>query len=96
MSRRNGRWNYDDVAWRKLRLLILERDGYACQLRLPGCTLDADQVDHIIRPDDGGPRFDPGNLRAACGRCNKARGGRVGAAITNGGLSRRVPASREW
>jgi 5-methylcytosine-specific restriction endonuclease McrA len=33
-------------AWRALRLRILERDGYRCQV--PGCGRPATEVDHLV------------------------------------------------
>ena len=59
--------------WQKKRLEILERDNYLCRVRGPKCQIHADQVDHIISPDDGGDRFDNSNLRAACHWCNTWR-----------------------
>lgn len=63
--------------WRNIRAEILDRDGHACQIRLPGiCTGKATVVDKIIpaarRPDLATVRS---NLRAACQPCNdhKAR-----------------------
>lgn len=50
-------------AWRKLRLLILKRDGYRCAI--PGCEQRADQVDHI-RPHSLGGSDDPSNLASLC------------------------------
>lgn len=77
------------AAWRKLRLRILARDGYECKIRLPGCTVKATQVDHIIPLEQGGAVLDPSNVRAACGFCNASRaaGGRV---------ARKTRPSREW
>ena len=79
--------------WRKLRPVILERDGYLCQIRGPRCTTEADQVDHIIPWRAGGAMYDPDNLRAACGTCNKGRARRDGVGSTN---NRRPKPSREW
>lgn len=73
--------------WQRVRLMVLERDGWVCQIRLPKCTRRAEQVDHIISWRDGGSKFDPSNLRAACAYCNNARG-RV-KSVT-------APPSREW
>jgi hypothetical protein len=53
----------------KLRYLILERDGFACQCcggKAPNVTL---HVDHIIAVANGGSD-DPENLRAVCITCN--------------------------
>jgi 5-methylcytosine-specific restriction protein A len=84
---------YDSPAWRQVRLVVLERDQYVCQIRGPTCAIAANQVDHIIRPADGGSWYNPDNLRGACAPCNGGRGGKVGAARTN---ARRWKPSREW
>lgn len=69
-----------DDAWirkraiaQKVRLAVLERDGYECRLRLPGCLGRATEVDHIVPRAAGGPVFDLDNLRAACRSCNTRR-----------------------
>lgn len=63
-------------AWRRLRLLVLDRDGWRCQLpTVTGslCGAPASHVDHIVpRKDGGGDGLD--NLRAACPPCNLRRG----------------------
>lgn len=59
--------------WQKKRIEILERDHYACRVRGPRCTGTADQVDHIVPVEDGGPIFEDTNLRAACHWCNTWR-----------------------
>lgn len=99
MSYTVRKWRHNNKLWRDLRPLIFARDGGMCQLRMPGCTLDAQEVDHIIRPEDGGPRYDPSNLRSSCKHCNASRGGTVGARIVNARHHRRhkqVPPSRKW
>jgi 5-methylcytosine-specific restriction protein A len=69
--------------WRQVRLFVLERDGYQCRIRFPGCLGRADQVDHIQPASLGGAHLDPLNLRAACHRCNESRGdGRQGSGAT--------------
>jgi 5-methylcytosine-specific restriction endonuclease McrA len=60
-------------AWRKLRLVVLARDGYTCQLQYPGCTGRATHVDHVLPLRFGGTN-DLANLRAACASCNLRRG----------------------
>jgi 5-methylcytosine-specific restriction protein A len=87
---------YNTPAWRAVRLVVLERDGWLCRIRGPKCLLDATEVDHIIRPADGGALYDPDNLRASCGPCNRARGGRIGAQMTNARYSKAPRPSREW
>ena len=65
-----------DWAWRRVRLEVLERDGWECRLRLACCITDATTIDHRISLVRGGARLDPANLQAACGPCNDAKGGR--------------------
>jgi 5-methylcytosine-specific restriction endonuclease McrA len=60
-------------AWRTMRALVLARDGYQCQVRLPGCTGMATQVDHIHTRTHGGTD-QAANLRAICKQCNRRRG----------------------
>ena len=74
-----------DAAWRRLRLAVLQRDGYQCQVRLsPRCTPNLlaargiATVDHITALADGGARLDPANLRAACRACNLLLGAQLG------------------
>ncbi len=64
---------YDTAAWRSLRLRCLERDGYICQIRLPGCRVKATAVDHIIELEDGGAPYLLENVQAACVPCNTAK-----------------------
>ncbi len=73
MELRSGWDKVNRGRWAKVRVHILERDGYDCQIRLPGCTTHATQVDHITRIDDGGMIYEPMNLRAACSKCNLGR-----------------------
>jgi 5-methylcytosine-specific restriction endonuclease McrA len=67
---------YTTQKWRKLRVRILERDGWRCRVQLPGCLGRATEVDHITPLDAGGDPYDPSNLRAACSRCNRRMGSR--------------------
>jgi 5-methylcytosine-specific restriction endonuclease McrA len=69
---------YPGAQWRRIRSQVLERDGYVCQLRYPGCLEKAGQVDHIVQPEIGGDNS-PANLRAVCHRCHATRTGRQGA-----------------
>lgn len=58
--------------WVAIRAEVLERDGYRCQIRGPGCTGGATMVDHITpRRVGGGDSLD--NLRGACSSCNIGR-----------------------
>lgn len=52
--------------WRKLRLSVLRRDGYLCQV----CrAADASEVDHIV-PKSSGGTDEPDNLQAICRVCH--------------------------
>jgi 5-methylcytosine-specific restriction enzyme A len=68
---------YHAVGWAPLRLHILDRDHWQCQIRERGCTHVATDADHIVAVADGGEFWDPSNLRAACKACNA----RLGAAV---------------
>jgi hypothetical protein len=63
-------------SWRRVRLQVLERDGYQCQIKGPNCKGKATDVDHIIPVPDGGAILDLTNLRAACHTCNAWRANR--------------------
>lgn len=65
--------------WPKVRLKVLERDGWLCQIRGPGCTVKATCVDHIVEVLSGGSWWDESNLRAACVTCNNRRIGQHGS-----------------
>lgn len=71
-----GKWPYNTSQWRRVRPIILERDGYRCQIRDDKCLVEATEVDHKIPVEQGGAPFDLENLRAACRPCNVARANR--------------------
>ena len=54
-------------AWRRLRLEILERDGYRCRKCGKAGRLE---VDHIKPLRRGGDEYSPGNLQAICRGCH--------------------------
>ena len=58
--------------WLGLRAEIMHRDGHTCQY----CGAAAQHIDHIVPRCQGGID-DPGNLVAACARCNLTKGGRT-------------------
>lgn len=64
--------------WRRLRALVLDRDGHRCKLPRPDgrpgeCGAFATHVDHVVPRKRGGQDV-PANLRAACASCNLRRG----------------------
>lgn len=64
-----------------LREQTLIRDGYLCQIALVDrCTVDADEVDHIVPAAKGGSD-DLSNLQAACKACHAWKTGREAAMI---------------
>ena len=70
---------YAHGSWPKIRLAILERDSWTCQIQAKRCTKRATHVDHIVPVSVGGSWFDPSNLRAACRTCNLGRVGETGS-----------------
>lgn len=59
--------------WRRVRELVLVRDGAVCRM-VEGCSTPATTVDHVIPLVLGGCMWDPRNLRAACAAHNFGAG----------------------
>lgn len=75
-SRERGyTWKWDQYS----RRYLMRPENQTCKLHLPGCTLLATCVDHIVAvtgPDD--PRFfDPTNHQSSCSHCNTVKGKRT-------------------
>ena len=72
------------TAWKQLRLRVLERDNYECQIKGFNCFGRANQVDHKRNTQAGGTNTID-NLQAACSACNmrKAQAESVTARNTN-------------
>lgn len=66
-----------DPRYQALRLAILDRDHWTCQIKGPTCAHFATTVDHIIARHDGGDFWDVTNLRAACKKCNGVGGAEI-------------------
>ena len=61
------------TAWRKLRLVVLERDRRLCQTCLKlGRTVAATDVDHILPIAQGGTN-DLANLQCLCSDCHRTK-----------------------
>ncbi|WP_419942792.1 HNH endonuclease [Candidatus Palauibacter sp.] len=56
--------------WRRLRLQILDRDGYRCGRCGRAGRLE---VDHVTPIGAGGEPWDPANLQALCRGCHVAK-----------------------
>jgi hypothetical protein len=69
---------YSTKAWQVLRLAVLRRDGYRCQIQGRRCAGIANTAHHIL-PSSTHPHlfFDPANLQAACKPCNYGDGAHV-------------------
>ncbi|MFD1044178.1 HNH endonuclease [Kibdelosporangium lantanae] len=65
-SNRKGRL---PVGWTALRITVLKRDRFTCQIRGQGCTAHATEVDHIQPGDNHGLE----NLRAVCSTCHSRK-----------------------
>ena len=62
---------YNTQRWKKLRRLIIHRDGGLCQVQGPRCANVATTAHHILPSSQYPERFwDPSNLQASCGPCN--------------------------
>ena len=58
---------YHTRQWRRVRLKILERASYVCNV----CgKLGASEVDHVIPLQDGGDFWSEGNLQSICSPCH--------------------------
>lgn len=85
---RKGTRVYDTAAWKKLRVVALQRDNYLCRdCLLEGRITLATEVHHEetveSRPDMS---LDIGNLRSLCRDCHEATKERKGAAKTPDGV----------
>lgn len=59
----------DSPGWQAKRVLVLERDKYCCQARLPGCLGAADQVHHMTYAHWwNAPLFE---LQSVCALCHQ-------------------------
>jgi len=58
--------------WKKLRITVLDRDGWQCAL----CNAPATSVDHIFPRVKGGSMWALDNLQSLCKSCNSRKGGR--------------------
>ena len=65
--------------WRTLRVAVLNRDRWSCQIRLDNCTTYATQVDHVTEPlVEGGSFLGPGPICGArVDRATRARAARL-------------------
>ena len=71
MSWRTG--GIDPRKWAKVRLQVLDRDGWRCVKCGRAGRLECD---HIIPLDKSGPKYALGNLQTLCRPCHFAKSGR--------------------
>lgn len=69
---------YQSGRWRKVSREHLAADPF-CRVQLPGCTLGATCLDHIVSPYDGGDFWHPGNHQSACTKCNSTKANKARA-----------------
>jgi 5-methylcytosine-specific restriction endonuclease McrA len=75
IGKRSGSRNWkagSTPAWKRLRMTVLLRDSYVCQLQLPGCTGRATSAHHVLGRGVTGD--DVAHIVAACRNCNQAVG----------------------
>ena len=83
---------YGTQRWRRLRLRVLNRDGWRCYVG--SCMALGNVADHIAPVYDGMPDwefYDESNLRASCKRHNTARGVAARLEREVGGGDDRIP-----
>ncbi len=68
--------------WQRIRTKVLQRDERRCQLRLRGCRIDGNQVDHILSIGRGGAD-DMDNCECVCAPCHAKKTAREAAAGRN-------------
>lgn len=69
---------YTTTAWRALRLLVLDRDGWECQRAGPSCIGRATHAGHILsRVEHPDLAMQLDNVRAECVKCNTIDGGKI-------------------
>jgi hypothetical protein len=80
---------YSTGRWQQLRKAVLAHYGYVCQIQGPRCRGYATSVHHLV-PSSQAPHlfWQPGNLVAACGRCNYGDGSRIAAQNTRTTIER--------
>jgi len=57
---------YNSRQWRKLRLMILQRDPICKECERKGMIESSNVVDHITPINKGGARLNPDNLQGLC------------------------------
>jgi 5-methylcytosine-specific restriction protein A len=64
--------------WREYsKWYLSQADNQLCKIKLPGCSIIADCVDHVKPVDKDDPRFwIESNHQAACRHCNSVKGRR--------------------
>lgn len=65
------RSNGSTTQWRKLREVVIKRDGGTCQ----ACGQPGEHVDHVV-PRRLGGTDELSNLQLLCKQCNLSKGGR--------------------
>jgi 5-methylcytosine-specific restriction enzyme A len=70
----------NQTSWKRLRLRVLKRDGYECQIRGPRCLDEATMVDHILPVSYGGDDSED-NSQAVCAPCHHTKTAQERAAL---------------
>lgn len=81
-------------AWRRVRSEVLNRDGYHCRIRHPGCLGDATEVHHLGMVRDNrstAAALDPDRCVSACTPCHRIETQRQSAQARWSNRKRAVP-----
>mgnify|MGYP003144591957 CR=1 FL=1 len=64
---------YNSRTWRKLRLMILNKQPVCKMCEDKGKVTSSTVVDHIIPINKGGAKLNPDNLQGLCFRCHSIK-----------------------
>jgi len=67
---------YNSRQWRKLRLVILQRDPVCKECERLGRVESSTVCDHIQPINKGGAKLNPSNLQGLCERCHNSKSAR--------------------
>ena len=67
---------YNSRQWRKLRLMILQRDPLCKECEKKNRFVSSVVADHILPINKGGAKYNPDNLQGLCTTCHNRKSAR--------------------